>query len=459
MKITRALAATATLTALMVGSGVAGAAADVTWESSPGPHTFSVDVTPVSYMVDSSGDAALRVEHIVDENGRALLCAQFDRPSPSGTQLRPLGRATPQLAYLANQLEHPELNPDLAGLDAMQQYYVLQFVAHMYDSPHFADFTDVQDGQRVADPHGLIPRITAVKARADAASNGDFFEGHKISVSEPVPASALDPEGFWLSDPVTVSVQTGNAQVTVKPTWNEAATAAGTTLVDAATGAPLEAVADGAQVRLKTSADKLAGRAGRVGVTLDARFDGGTAKIGYLYGGDEQVQQIVGYDEITYNEHLSTDISTAYTPVLGSLSGTKEGSAGERLAGVEFTVKDAGGTALTTVATASDGTFTVPDVPWGTWFLHETKTPEGYLPLSQPVEVTIDGAHRRIDLPTITNDKAPVAKGLSTINTGRPPSDNVLDPALVIAAGVLLGGGVGGGAWCVGSRVTQAMGH
>lgn len=122
-------------------------------------------------------------------------------------------------------------------------------------------------------------------------------------------------------------------------------------------------------------------------------------------------------------------------------------------------MKDAGGTALTTVATASDGTFTVPDVPWGTWFLHETKTPEGYLPLSQPVEVTIDGAHRRIDLPTITNDKAPVAKGLSTINTGRPPSDNVLDPALVIAAGVLLGGGVGGGAWCVGSRVTQAMGH
>ena len=32
MKITRALAATATLTALLVGTGVAGAAADVTWE-------------------------------------------------------------------------------------------------------------------------------------------------------------------------------------------------------------------------------------------------------------------------------------------------------------------------------------------------------------------------------------------------------------------------------------------
>lgn len=77
----------------------------------------------------------------------------------------------------------------------MQQYYVLQFVAHMYDSPHFAAFTDVQDGQRVADPHGLIPRITAVKARADAASNGDFFEGHKISVSgssRPPPSTPRD---------------------------------------------------------------------------------------------------------------------------------------------------------------------------------------------------------------------------------------------------------------------------
>lgn len=454
MRTTRALAATATLITMLVSAGVSTAAAEITWESSPGPHTFGVDVTPVSYMTDRSGSAALRVEHIVDEQGRPLLCVQFDRPSPSGNELQPLGRATPQLAYLANLLQHPDQNPDLAGLDAMQQYYVLQFVSHMYNSPHFAAFTDVQDGQPVSDPHGLIPRIQAIKAKADASVNGDFFEHHRISVSEAVPASQLDAEGYWVSDPVTVTLEAGTAQASVAVTISDEGVRAGSTLVDATSGEPVTLVTSGAVVRIKTSADSLEGKAADIRVGLDAQFDGGTAKIGYLYGGNDAVQQIVGYDEIRYNEHLATELSTSYSTVTGSVHGIKTDTEGTGLAGVEFTLKSAEGDSLQTVITADDGSFSFTDIAWGTWYIHETKTPEGFIALPEPIEVVIDGAHREISLGQVSNDRIPVdppadppAKPLKSINTGVPLSLDAMNPATVATAVLLLAGGVGGGLW------------
>ncbi|CDP48174.1 MSCRAMM family protein [Propionibacterium freudenreichii] len=404
-KTTRAIAAAGLAVAMVAGGGAGIASAQITWESAPSAHQFTTTENNIAFFTSvAGGGAVLMVDRVVDETGRPLVCVDFSKPSPSGQTLQPLGKASPQLAFIANKLADPSSDGNLAGLNDRQQYYVLQYVAHMYDSSQFANFTD-ESGGAINDPDGLIPRIQAIKAEADAATDQNFMDNHAISVSTASPASKLGTDGTWLSDPVTVHVDSSGAKVEVSATLDEAGTKVGAQIVDAA-GNPVTTVADGAQVRIKAADDQVKGADTSVTATLTANWTGGKERIGYLYGGDDAVQQIVGFDELTFNNTLAASFSTHFAKVVGSVSGTKIGADSAKLAGVTFALEDKAGVVQQSATTGADGSFNFANVPWGTWYVHETKTLDGYVLADGRRAVTIDGTHQVITLGDISNSLA-----------------------------------------------------
>lgn len=398
----------AVLAASSVVAGAVPASADITWESVPGSHTFSVTEANITYFTSANvGGQVLMVDRIIDETGRALLCADFSKPSPNGQSLSPLGKASPQLAFLANRLADPGSDGNLAGLNERQTYYVLQYVAHMYDSGQFASFTDDLGGP-VNDPDGLIPRIQAIKAEADAATDQNFIDTHTVSVDQGAPASSITDEGMWVSDPVTVSADSAGASVTLTASVDEASAAVGAEVIDAESGEPVTTVTPGEQIQIQAADSELKGVATTLTANITANWEGGHERVGYMYGGDPAVQSIVGFDELTFNDTQSTSFSTSTPEVVGSLSGVKAGddSAFTLLPDVEFTLEDEAGNVIQTTTTDKNGAFGFEDVPWGTWYVHETKAAGGYVLADGRARVTVDGNHTVISLGTVTNSLA-----------------------------------------------------
>lgn len=413
----RRVTAAAGVLVLAAGSAVASVASasadpDITWESAPASHTFSSSPVELSYFTSVKGGAAvMTVNHITDEAGRPMLCTDFSRPSPTGQVLNPTRKAGANLAYLANLLSGVAHNDALNGLDGDQTYYVLQYVAHMYDSSQFASFTDASGGP-INDPLGLIPRIQQIKAAADAAQDQDFRDVHAITVSPAQVASSITADGTWLSDPVTVHLESAGATVSTNVVVGEDGVRTGSTVVDATTGDPVSQVADGQQVRIATPDASAKGAAWQVSANIAASWEGGHERIGYLYGDPSTgVQIIVGFDELTFNDAASTSFTTTIPQVVGSVSGTKIGPDNKALTGVEFSLSDADGNPVTDtngqqiapLVTGEDGSFEFTSVPWGTWYVTETATLPGYVKAEGRHEVVIDGNHTTIQVGEITN--------------------------------------------------------
>ncbi|MEI3605141.1 SpaH/EbpB family LPXTG-anchored major pilin [Pseudogracilibacillus sp. SE30717A] len=107
------------------------------------------------------------------------------------------------------------------------------------------------------------------------------------------------------------------------------------------------------------------------------------------------------------------------TPTEGSLKIIKQDpESGETLAGAEFELRDLDGKVIKSDTTDSNGEISWSGLDYGDYQLVETKAPEGYRILKNPIDVTIDKENSDITL-TIDNYKTgwelPTTGGIGTI--------------------------------------------
>jgi LPXTG-motif cell wall-anchored protein len=95
-----------------------------------------------------------------------------------------------------------------------------------------------------------------------------------------------------------------------------------------------------------------------------------------------------GY-EVSYSPLVNGKITVTNTEKVGSLKVIKVDEDEELLSGATFELRDANGNLIGTETTGSSGEAYFGNLSWGDYQLIETKAPNGYRKLLQPISITI----------------------------------------------------------------------
>ena len=110
--------------------------------------------------------------------------------------------------------------------------------------------------------------------------------------------------------------------------------------------------------------------------------------------GEEIMYSVVEYDvpegyEVSYSTGDNGEYIVTNTEIVGSLTVLKINEANEALAGATFELLGADGKSIGIETTDSSGVVHFSDLAWGDYQLIETKAPDGYRKLLQPISITI----------------------------------------------------------------------
>lgn len=140
--------------------------------------------------------------------------------------------------------------------------------------------------------------------------------------------------------------------------------------------------------------------------------------------GDAPIERIPNIGGIEFTNRTGTDgdkeTPPVYvTPTEGSLKIIKQDpEAGEKLAGAEFELRDLDGNVIESDTTDGNGEISWTELDYGKYKLVETKAPEGYRILKNPIDVTINNDNKNITL-TVDNYQSgwelPATGGIGTI--------------------------------------------